>query len=406
VRHRHPRQFWLLTLACVVLNTGIYAALPFESTYLVEKLGVSVSMAGLIIGLPLLVGLPLHALGGALVDRFGRRMAVVVAPLVTACRFAALAFGPLWLIAAGIAGDSTFGWPLFVTGSNAMTADITAVEHRGEAFSLVRTALNLGNVLGPLMAGAAILVDSSMRLGFALAAVFCISASAFGAIGFKESRVAVAGGVEARLATTLRGYVGVLGDRRFLALCGITLLVYAGFGQIATTLPLALNEASGVSPAAWSLVLTFWAVSVTLTQYVVVRALWRFDKLLLLAAAALCVGGGLAGAVLAPVWIPSLLFVLLLGQGAVIAVPVASALVAEYAPLLLRGRYMGVWTLVQMAGYALGPLLGGAVLQGLGSTGLSLVNLGVGGLAAGLFLALRARTTTVSGRRPSVSAAQ
>jgi MFS family permease len=32
----------------------------------------------------------------------------------------------------------------------------------------------------------------------------------------------------------------------------------------------------------------------------------------------------------------------------------------------LRGRYMGVWTIVYMGGYALGPLLGGWALDALG----------------------------------------
>jgi MFS family permease len=40
--------------------------------------------------------------------------------------------------------------------------------------------------------------------------------------------------------------------------------------------------------------------------------------------------------------------------------------VSQLAPVQLRGRYMGAWTIAYMGGYALGPLLGGWALDTLG----------------------------------------
>ncbi|MEE4274819.1 MAG: hypothetical protein V2J16_03000, partial [Thermoleophilia bacterium] len=64
---------------------------------------------------------------------------------------------------------------------------------------------------------------------------------------------------------------------------------------------------------------------------------------------------------------------------------------AHLAPIALRGRYMGTWTLVQMGGYALGPLFGGLAIDRLGERGAALVILGCGAAGAVLYAALARR---------------
>ncbi len=64
-------------------------------------------------------------------------------------------------------------------------------------------------------------------------------------------------------------------------------------------------------------------------------------------------------------------------------------MVSNLAPAELRGRYMGMWTLVYMGGYALGPLLGGWALARLGGQGASAVTAAVAFLGAALFPLLR-----------------
>src|SRR4030065_54915 len=45
------------------------------------------------------------------------------------------------------------GWPLSLTASNAMVADMLPHERRTEAYSIIRTAMNVGVVLGPAVGG-------------------------------------------------------------------------------------------------------------------------------------------------------------------------------------------------------------------------------------------------------------
>ena len=70
-----------------------------------------------------------------------------------------------------------------------------------------------------------------------------------------------------------------------------------------------------------------------------------------------------------------------------IIVPVSQAFAAEIAPEDMRGRYMGVFGLVYTAGFGLGPLAGGLVMDQLGgqyiwyATFASCLLLGLGFLA-------------------------
>ena len=73
--------------------------------------------------------------------------------------------------------------------------------------------------------------------------------------------------------------------------------------------------------------------------------------------------------------------------------PLTSAIVAQMAPLELRGRYMGAWTLVYIAGQgALGPLLGGLLLDRLGPHGSYGLLIFMGLAGACLYPLLRAKS--------------
>ncbi|HEX8106898.1 MAG TPA: MFS transporter [Kofleriaceae bacterium] len=78
--------------------------------------------------------------------------------------------------------------------------------------------------------------------------------------------------------------------------------------------------------------------------------------------------------------------------GEVVGFPVASSLVADLAPVALRGRYQGVNAMVSGMSMALSPILGGQVIDQLGAPALWMLCLGIGAaVAAGHLLAAPAR---------------
>jgi len=108
------------------------------------------------------------------------------------------------------------------------------------------------------------------------------------------------------------------------------------------------------------------------------------------AAASALISLGLCGAAFAPVGWPTAAFVLVISLGSVLLIPISATIVSQMAPVALRGRYMGAWTLVWTAGMALGPTFGGMAMDRLGGRGAYGVILGVGLLGAVLFARMRA----------------
>jgi MFS family permease len=111
--------------------------------------------------------------------------------------------------------------------------------------------------------------------------------------------------------------------------------------------------------------LVVYGLCMVVVQYPVVRVAGRRDLMLALALSCLAQGLGIGIAPFVP-WPATLACIAAIAFGVVLLIPIASAVVSRLAPVELRGRYMGVWTLVYMGGYAIGPLLGGWALDRLG----------------------------------------
>lgn len=386
-----PRQFWLLAFGVFILLSGLDMCFPFESTYLHDRLGISMTTVGLLLGVPLLAALPFYVLDGAITDRFGRKPAMVTGICFVVGLYTTLAFaGVVWQIAIAISLEAAFGWALFLTGSNAMVADLVPMKRRAEAYGITRVALHIGMVLGPLIGAVLIARDPTYRLMFLMGAGIMAFFVVLVLVAFRETRPPEAK-TGASMSATLKGYGTVLHDRRFLAFCAIAVLPLFVFGQIWSVLPVMLRNAHDVSPRTWGFLIAFYALSVVIFQYPVIRALRGRDHIKVMAVASLLVGLGMAGAVLVP-WGPlTFVCMFLLGQGVLLLIPISSSIAAAMAPIELRGRYMGAWVLAQEAGYALGPTFGGMAMDGLGERGAALLAMGCGLTGAALYAALARR---------------
>ena len=390
-RRAFPRQFWLLSGGILVLLAGVDMCFPLETIYLTTRLHISATTVGLVLGLPILASLPLHIVGGAFTDKYGRRPAMVIGISIITGLYLTFAFaGSLWPIALALAIEAGLGWAMFLTGSNAMIADLVVHERRGEAYAITRVALNVGMVIGPLFARQLLSVDPTFRAVFLTGAALCAAFVVIVLTTFRETRPAAAVARHDSLLTTLKGYGVVLHDRRFLLFCGIVLLPLYGFGQLWSIFPVALQRQFGISAGTWSSLLMTYALCGAVMQYPVVRLLRHRNPIVAMSISSACLAIGLGGAVLAPWGWGTFGLMLILSLGVVILIPISATVAAGLAPVALRGRYMGAWTLVQMGGYALGPTFGGWALDGLGARrAFSLV--GVLALTGSLLFALNAK---------------
>jgi len=382
-----PRQYWLLIAGTFVYATGVEMCYPFQTLYLNQRLGLSMTSIGVIIGVTLFAGLPFQIVGGAVADRFGRRPVLILAICAGMALYIGLGVAhELWLVIALFAFEAAFGWAQYLTASNAMVTDLTPLSRRAEAFSISRVALNAGITVGPLVAAPLITLDPTFRTSFLGAGLVCGVFLVMVLTLFKETRPPSAG--RGSIGSAFRGYGQVLRDRRMLAFCVVALLPLYGFGQIWVTMPILLGDLHGVSAGMWGILLVVYGASTAILQYPVIRVLGRFDHMLLLALASLCVGIGTGGAAFVP-WPFTFACVIVISLGIVLLIPISSTVVSHLAPTALRGRYMGSWTMVYIGGYALGPLLGGWAIDALGGRGAFAVVAAAGLLGALLFPLLR-----------------
>ncbi len=381
---------------------------------------MSLAVVGLIMGGTALVGLPLQPLAGSLSDRYGRRTVMFGCAACEATAYAGLAlvhgFWPLCLL---VFLDRGLGWPLFLTASNAMTADLLRPRLRATGYSLMRLMIGAGYILGPLLAALVLALGAPLAALFLIAGSGCLAYLGFVLIFLKEthphpthglasgevsegpmpfgalSLFTAPGRLRARARRRARAGLGwsrVLADRRFIAFCLVSLLPLFVFGQTYTTYPVLLTSYRHVPTATWGLMVSFSGLVIVIVQYPSVRALRRLDPLYPVALGSLLFGLGIGLGAFVPLGWPLLVTVGAFSLAQAVYNPLATAAVSHMASAELRGRYMGAWTLVWTGGAsAMGPLLGGLMLATLGPH-LSCSIIIIMGLAgAGLYLLLRAK---------------
>ena len=387
----YPRAFWILVAGTFVYCAGSGLAFPLEGIYLRTHLHASWFTIGILFGLLGVLASPSQIAGGAVTDRVGRRATMVVSAVSGIVWFVGFAFANrAWQVGVLVVVESACGWPLFLTSSNAMIADLLPAKQRAAAYSLIRTAMNVGVVLGPAVGGLALNLGATFRAVFLCAAAGCAAFLVMILVWVEETRPAAA--AQEGVAKPA-GYRVVAADRRFMLFCAVALLPLIPFGQFGAIYSTYITTEMGVSYGTWPLLLALNAAIVALLQFVAVALSRGRDPMHLMALASLLLAVGVGGVAFAHSLSTLVVLVVVMSLGELFFAPIASSIVSDMAPEAIRGRYMGAWTVMWNGGISAGPLLGGILLGSIGGRPTFAAVLGIGLLGAVLF-------TLLSGGRP------
>jgi len=141
----------------------------------------------------------------------------------------------------------------------------------------------------------------------------------------------------------------------------------AGIGMVSPLLPVYVrDELDGPELA---VALSFSGLSLTMLAVspLVGRLGDRHGAKPLIVAGFLLYGLAGCGYLFAEAWEPVIAFRLLSGVGAAAIFPMALAYVGRLAPPGREGTYMGTYAVAEVAGFGIGPLIGGAIRDALGS---------------------------------------
>jgi predicted MFS family arabinose efflux permease len=231
-----PKEIWILTLITFINRAGTMV-IPFLSKYMKENLEFTYSQIGWVMvffGIGSIIG---TWLSGKLSDKIGFYKVMVFSLFSSGIVFILLHYATTFeqfcigiLVLTSIAD-------MFRPAMLVCLKTFTAKEDRARAYSLTRSAINLGFLFGPVLAGL-IIMQMGYEYIFYIDGATCILAIIVFMIFVKEKKVEF----KLHKQDKPKEKVSVLKDRPFMLHWIICLITGILFFQIFTTLPLYHKE--------------------------------------------------------------------------------------------------------------------------------------------------------------------
>ena len=365
-----PRPVLILQAGDALNYFGYGLILPFEIIYLHQVRGFSTSTAGLVLAATMATAAIVTPPTGALLDRYSAKAIVVAGSLASALGYAGFAFveSPWQAFACAIV--SGVGLGAAGTADRTLVVRLVTKEQRAAAFALNRVTGNFGLGLGATVGG--FIVAAAPQLSTFQLLYF------FDAVTYAGFALIVLAAVPSPRAETVTathangtGFRAVARDRIFLVVIAANIvLVVVGHTFFSNILPPFAAAHTPVGPAAIGIIFLVNTSFVVIAQIPAVRVVARMRRTRAFAAASVFFAVALLAVLPATVMRSELAATSLLAGVAIVFaigecfhIVVLGPLVADMAPAHLLGRYLSVYGLTFSISLALGPAIGGLLLQ-------------------------------------------
>ncbi|MCB9422721.1 MAG: MFS transporter [Ardenticatenaceae bacterium] len=362
IYNEYSSQFWVLVLGTFIDRLGGALMFPFFTLYITRKFGVGMTTVGVIFGLFSIASVIGSMFGGALTDRMGRKSMVIFGLVFSA--LTSILMGVVNTIEAFFIVTGAVGLLANVAGpaQQAMVADLLPEPKRAQGFGIIRVVANLSVTLGPMIGGL-LITQSYLWLFIADAITSLITAVIVYAV-LEETRPSTPEDMpEQTIGQTFAGYRDVLRDGAFLWFLGASALMVLVYMQMNSTLAVYLRDSHGVPEQWFGYILSLNAAMVVLFQFPLMRWIEKFRPMTMMVVGTLlyALGFGMYG--FTTTYVMFLLAMVIITIGEMLVSPVGQALVAQFAPEAMRGRYMAVFGFSWVIPSAIGPLLAGLVMD-------------------------------------------
>lgn len=358
----YPQSFWTLVGATFVDRVGGAVLFPFFALYVTSKFGVGMTEAGLfftVLAASRLVG---GVLGGALTDRFGRLTILVIGLAASGLASLGIGLAPSFALLFLFDAFAGFFGAIGQPAQEAMVADLLPAEKQADGFAVLRVVGNLAIAVGPAIGG--FIAARSYLALFVIDAVASLITVALVIWLLSETKPAPEeDDEEDSLSKTVRGYGHVLRDARFMGFVLTMILLTMGYSQIFNTLSVYLRDVHSVPEQQYGWLISVNAAMVVLLQFSVTRRATRSRPLRVMVIGALLYAAGLALFGLAASYGLFVLAVVIATLGELLVQPTAHALVARFAPQMMRGRYMAIYGFTWPVAQGIGPLAAGIIMD-------------------------------------------
>ena len=381
-----PREVWYLCLAILINRAGTMV-LPFLTLYLTIERGFQPGSAGLVLTVYGICSIVTAPLSGRFSDKFGglriMKLSLVLSGLI-------LFVFPFVTSLTGIfviCGLWAFTSEAFRPPSMAIIGDLAGPERRKAAFALSRLAINLGMSIGPVIGG--FLAMRSYQLLFvvdgstSLLAGLLLALLPWRTLHRNNKDLLAATREETEESQPALRYSDVLKDRRFTYFLLAMLPIELVFFQPLAAMPLFLVRELQMTEAGIGLLFAINTVIIIIVEVPLNMAMVNWQHRHALALGALLIGLGFGALILIDGVIGAAITVVIWTFGEMIFLPASAAYVSDVAPREQAGAYMGLYSMGFSVALAVGPWLGTAVMERLGSSAVWL-----GTLVCGLVTAV------------------
>ena len=221
-----PRKVWLLVAGMIINVTGAFLW-PFNTIYLHDHLGKSLSVAGMVLMINSLTGVIGNLLGGVLFDKWGGYKSTLVGIVITLVSILGLVFfhgWPLYVVWLALIG---FGSGMVFPSMYAMVGTVWPEGGR-RAFNAMYVGQNVGIAIGTACGGlvASYRFDYIFLANFILYFVFFLIAF----IGFRGMEDKKEPGVQKEVETK-KGWSLTPGFKALLIVCVAYALCWVTYVQ-------------------------------------------------------------------------------------------------------------------------------------------------------------------------------
>jgi len=380
-----PSSYWFLWLGTIINRLGGFV-IPFLTLYLTSRRGISVGQAGLIVALFGAGSFAAQLAGGELADRLGRRPVLLLSLLGAPPLMLALGLAENLVLIAGLTAALGLFTDLYRPAANAAIADLVPASSRMRAFAYMYWAINLGAALAPIAAG--FVADINYLLLFIGDAITTLI---YGLIVLSKIPETQPAHAMHAARSPLTDRVRQLGrEPILLALALLALISGLVYMQGLVTLPLDMRL-HGLGPSAYGFTAATNGIVIVLLTFLLSHLIARWAPFRAMALGALLFGLGFglnAWAASLPAYVVG---VVIWTLGEIIGAAVAPTIIANLAPVELRGLYQGIYGAAWGLSFFIGPLLGSWIFERYSPDALWLSCAVLGGLLAMAYLALSAR---------------
>ncbi len=367
IYQEYPKTFWLIMLGMFIDQLGGALIFPFFGLYITSKYGVGMTEVGVLFSILAVSGLVGSLMGGALTDKFGRKVMILFGLVVSAVSTLMLAFAPslefIYLAAVIVGLFGNMAGP----AHQAMITDVLPEDKRIDGFGIVRVIANLAVAIGPAIGG--FLAARSYTMLFIIDVILSSITAIIILLFVPETKPEKAPSADGQpqqeqsLGETLAGYFKVAKDRVFMVYILASIFMVLAYMQMNITLPVFLRDVHGLPDSGYGLLLSMNAAMVVIFQFWITRRIKKFAPMKIMAWGMViyAVGFSMYGFVSA-FWLFAVAMVIITIAEMLVS-PTGQAVVAKLSPEDMRGRYMAVFGFSWTIPNTFGPLLAGVVMD-------------------------------------------